>query len=358
MQKNITFVIGSLLHAGGGERVLVLVANELVKRSYNVNIIIFSKNLNSFYELDQKIKVIYSNAYVEHTTLYNRVINIFKKIKTMRNIIKNLKTHVLISFMAYANLLSIIANFNQPTIITKHIKDQHEVKRSAWLFRQILYIFSSHLICVSKGISNDYKFIKHKSVICNPLPPNIDNLMNEHLNINDDFILNVGRLEHVKNQEILIKAYAKVDTNLKLYILGDGSLRDYLERLIKELNLETKVILKGAVKNPFAYYKKAKFSILSSRYEGFGNVIIESLSCKTPVISFDCEYGPNEIIVHEENGLLVKNQDQDKLTKAIQRLIDDKTLREYLSKNINVDKYHIKTVTDQYEQIIKSVTNA
>jgi glycosyltransferase involved in cell wall biosynthesis len=105
------------------------------------------------------------------------------------------------------------------------------------------------------------------------------------LSINSPFIIAVGRLERQKGFDILLKAFASLnDSGISLLILGEGKERSHLQKLARVLGISNRVIMPGFVDNPWSYMARAKIFILSSRWEGFGSVIIEAMACKIPVI--------------------------------------------------------------------------
>ncbi|MFB9058014.1 glycosyltransferase [Mariniflexile ostreae] len=165
----------------------------------------------------------------------------------------------------------------------------------------------------------------------------------QELKSESDFIMAVGRLVEVKQFDVLIKSYktSKLpEKNIKLFIFGQGEQYESLTKLIQDLNLSEHVVLKGFKSNIDTYIKKAKALVMSSKSEGFPMVLIEALALKTPLISFDCKSGPNEIIVHGENGLLVEDQNEEALTDALNKLILDEafynSIKENLEKDLNV----------------------
>ena len=132
-------------------------------------------------------------------------------------------------------------------------------------------------------------------------------------------ILSVGRLTKAKDHPTLIRAFARVQREhpARLMILGEGEERPKLEALIRELDLEEDVSLPGFVDNPYAYMARASVFVLSSAWEGFGNVLVEAMAVGTPVISTDCPSGPAEILEGGEWGRLVPVGDVEEMAAAI-----------------------------------------
>jgi N-acetylgalactosamine-N,N'-diacetylbacillosaminyl-diphospho-undecaprenol 4-alpha-N-acetylgalactosaminyltransferase len=177
-----------------------------------------------------------------------------------------------------------------------------------------------------------------------------------------DYILAVGRLNRQKGFDILIKSFAKssLKNKVKLVILGEGKERKNLEKLIVELNLKKQVLLYGKVDNPFIYMKYAKFFILSSRYEGFGNVLLEALACGTPVVATDCETGTTEIVENEVNSLLVPSEDVELLKDAIERLYYDRELYKRLKTNTrkSVGRFDVKNIVKEWLNLFEEICNS
>lgn len=132
-------------------------------------------------------------------------------------------------------------------------------------------------------------------------------------------ILSVGTLKAQKNHKLLIEAFSRIPDRLdaRLTILGDGDLRSELEQQIQELGLEERVKLPGYAADTSHYYQMADLFVLASRYEGFGNVIVEALDHGVPVVSTDCPSGPSEILDHGRFGRLVPVDDVDALCAAM-----------------------------------------
>jgi glycosyltransferase involved in cell wall biosynthesis len=148
-------------------------------------------------------------------------------------------------------------------------------------------------------------------------------------------ILACGRLHPQKGFPYLLQAMQQVQKEVpcQLWIVGEGRERPALEAQIQQLDLADCVHLKGFQKNPYQYMAAADLFVLSSLYEGFGNVVAEAMACGTAVISTDCPYGPAEIIQDESSGILVPLANPDALAKAIIRVLTNPTLRQTLADN-------------------------
>ncbi|AJC85170.1 N-acetylgalactosamine-N,N'-diacetylbacillosaminyl-diphospho-undecaprenol 4-alpha-N-acetylgalactosaminyltransferase [Campylobacter peloridis LMG 23910] len=149
----------------------------------------------------------------------------------------------------------------------------------------------------------------------------------EEIDFKEPFILSVGRLDHGKNHAMLIRAYTKVKTDLKLVILGEGILKDELLALIETLNLKDKVFLLGFDKNPYKYMSKCEFFAFASSFEGFSNVLIECLACSCAVVCTDHKSGARELFLDDEFGLLVKVDDEKAMQEGLEKMCNDEELK-------------------------------
>ena len=225
-------------------------------------------------------------------------------------------------------------------------------------------IYSNKKIAtVSKAIKEEIIKNSYSNNVKNLFQPfdfeAIDVLKNEFL-INEKYILVVGNMDNdIKQIDKLVVAYSKSELpkqNIKLIVLGEGKLKTEYQKLVKTLNLENLVLFKGTVFNPFPFYKNALFLVLSSKNEGLSNAIIESLACETPVIAFDCFSGPKEIIHSQNNGVLVENQNFDKLIEAMNLMLFDVNLYQQSKRNAlkSVEKFSVNILGKQWEEYMNS----
>jgi glycosyltransferase involved in cell wall biosynthesis len=165
-------------------------------------------------------------------------------------------------------------------------------------------------------------------------------------------LIAVGRLAYQKGFDTLLDIMKQLDDRYHLTLLGDGPNRKALIQYIKDNNLQNKVTLKGFVDNPYPYMRQADIFVLSSRFEGFPNVVLESNACNTPVIAFDCPGGTKEIIVENKNGWLVECQN-------VKKFIDKLTKLDYQKQiNNSFSKFKVEEIINQYESFFNKIIDS
>ena len=222
-----------------------------------------------------------------------------------------------------------------------------ELNMSPWLLAAVMrltYPAASGLIAVSEGVKQDMCRLggfadSQVRVIYNPAATDVSP-QPEPKSVRqklwgggfDHHILSVGTLKVQKDHVTLIRAFALLPASLnaKLTILGEGTLRAELEALVQQLGLQDKVAMPGFVVDTYPWYRAADLFVLSSRWEGFGNVIVEALECGVPVVSTDCQSGPAEILENGRIGRLVSIQDPAALAASITESLKTPVDRELL----------------------------
>lgn len=225
---------------------------------------------------------------------------------------------------------------------------------------RLTYPAASGLIAVSKGVKQDMcrlgSFAESQvRVIYNPAATGVstqpekegarEKLWGSGF---DHHILSVGTLKAQKDHASLIMAFATLpkSLNAKLTILGEGELRVELETLVRQLGLQGKVAMPGFVVDTYPWYRTSDLFVLSSRWEGFGNVIVEALECGVPVVSTDCQSGPAEILENGRIGRLVPIEDPLALAGAIASTLKESVDREMLKRRAR--DFSVNEIANQY----------
>lgn len=206
-------------------------------------------------------------------------------------------------------------------------------------------------VAVSKGVEKDFiKVFGSKSritTIYNPIDvEQVVSTANEYIpDIEKPYIVNVGKFKQQKRHDILIKAYAKANVQEKLVLVGTGDLLEASKKLVKDLEIEDKVIFTGFKKNPYPYIKQAKLMVVSSDFEGFSIAILEALALGTPIISTDCPSGPSEVLEQQQ---LVPVRNIDEMAIKIKLATLDPSL---FKVNLH-QKFFIPQTVDNYLNLI------
>ncbi|SLJ83939.1 glycosyltransferase family 4 protein [Psychrobacter sp. DAB_AL43B] len=331
--KKICFLIGNLNNSGGTERVTTLIANELAKMNYNIFIISFKGDKEPFFELDDSIKIysLYSDSISFKT-------NFFGVIWKLRSFIKNNKVDTLIVVDSISCIFSVPALYRLKInhICWEHFNFNINLGvRSRDLGRKLAARYCDYIITLTQrdkelweqGLKN----IQAKLVpIANPTPYENTN----HIpSLEYKTVLAMGRLTYQKGFDLLIDAWAVVcKTNLDwtLRIVGSGEDEENLKQQAKNFSIEDRVNFVPATKNVETHYTTSSFYCLSSRFEGLPMVLLEAQAFGLPIVAFDCDTGPSEL-VNSKNGMLVEKENIQQLSTALIALMNNSKLQ-YLKK--------------------------
>ncbi len=354
-------IVSDQLAGGGAEKVSALLSIYFQKKDIKVHHVIVVDN----------VEYSFSGQLLNLGKLKNINNGIFNKLKRFRVLYRFLRKNkfdFIIDTRVRNNTVQeyIISKFifNAPLIVIVHsfMTAMYFPKNQFWgrrIFNHCYKIISvsesiSRKIIIEFGYSNVQKINNPVEIQWNTNETNLTQF-------DFKFVLGVGRMnEPIKQFDKLILCYSKSNlpnNDVKLVLLGDGILKKDLQKLCKKLNMEDKVLFYGQVADVNLFYKNAIFTILSSKNEGFPNVLIESLACETPVISFDCESGPKEIVQHRINGLLVENQNEVKLKEAINELFFDEKLYNYCKQNAkkSVAQFDIENIGHEWLKMMNLI---
>ena len=332
---------------GGAERIHANLANKWVESGHEVIFCVLQKKGPLLSALDNEIKVLDLNC--------NRIL--FSLIPLI-NAIKKTKPEVIVSAMWPLTTVSVFAKIlsgsQSKIFLVEHIAYEKTLAKllghSLFLIgisKTISYLFASKVISVSRGVESSIRKItflpnsKFK-IIYNgiPIPKLVKNEKQKLFSTNKKVLLAAASFSDRKDFPTLIKAlsllFSKGYTDLKLFILGDGPMRDEIKNIIKYLNMDRNVELLGYKSDVYKYMSSSDLFVHSSKVEGFALVIAEALSCGINVVSTDSPYGPSEILENGKFGNLVKVGDAEQMANAIIEKIvnplDKETLKQHAKK--------------------------
>lgn len=328
VKKTIVIIVPTLSN-GGAERVAASLS------------LFFPDNIEVLYVLYQnKISYDYKGRTISlnidpSKSIFLKGFNFLWRLIKLKSILLKEKPIAVFSFMEDPNLINIL--LNKKAIISvrepKSLSVKNDFKNR--LIIQRFYNRSERIISVSQGIKDDliHNFnIKPFliEVIHNPVDAasikklSMEKLDKEHEWIfKNKVIISVGRLSHEKAQDDLIRAYAQLMDipDLSLVLLGEGEDKAALKKIVLENKLLDRVHFLGFQKNPYKFIAKSKLFVLSSKWEGFPNVVLEAMACNIPVISSDCPTGPSEIFLNNKFSNLYQVGDIDQLSLKLRAFL-------------------------------------
>ena len=353
MKKKIFLVIPDL-RCGGAEKVFINLANEWIK-NYKVIFILMNKRGEMLNEINHKIEIID----LKISRIRSCFLKFIKIFRTTKNSYFLCAMWPLNSIFLFS---SIFGSRSNKYFISEHVNLSKSLNVDFFIPKSFLtlsisfsYIFANKIFCVSNGVKNNVDYLslfdlKKKLVtIYNPI---VDHqplfYKTKKIVKNKISILSVGTLKHQKNNAVLIKSLSLIENieDYHLDIVGDGPLRIELEKMSKRLHLQNHITFHGHQNNVNYFYEKADIFVLSSIYEGFGNVLVEALNYGLKIISTDCPNGPSEILSKSKYGLLIPSNDELALKDAIKKIRNlefDKKLLQNRARD-----FHIKTISRLY----------
>lgn len=348
MKKEIIFCTDSL-NIGGIELALIRILKALVKTNeFNIKLCIKDdEKLDLLSEIPKEIEYTILNKESDRKYVFNFIKKNIER-KRFFNFIKN--SDVVIDYYD-GNWFKLFLNINKQ----KKIVFFHTILEKLHIYKKIdvvKNIYDEYVVLTDGARKEllDIGILENKiKKIYNIVF--IDDILikaEEKFEKKDDYFVMIGRLVNdSKDYLTVIEAFADSEIKEKLYIVGDGPYKNQLEIKIKELNLESKVKLLGSKKNPYPILKNSKGLILSSKYEGLSNVILEALVLEKPVIATNCPYGPKEILGEEQNiGVLFTIEDKQELINI---------LKELNSKEFNILKMKNRVKDFSEENILKEI---
>jgi len=332
--KNIVIVIDGLT-GGGAERVMISLATELVGQGHLVTILSLSNRCD--YEIPDGINV--CHLFDHKASKVDRFWQVKGSVAKLeewfaKSELQSSPYDLVLSNLDRSNNLLSKSNITSVYYIV-HNSVEEELQRQKklgplayWYLRKSKKNLSGrNLITVSKGI--ELEVIQGNKITPNSIctiynPFDINDIQkkasSEDTNIpNEPYIIHVGRLAKQKRHDILFAAFAQVKEDVKLVLLCNKPEKAF--KLAQKYGVAERLILPGFQANPYNWIKRAKALVLSSDYEGFGNVLLEAIAVNTKVVSTACPHGPDEILTGQLCEFLVPRRDPKALADAITRVL-------------------------------------
>lgn len=377
----IVYCTPALYMAGGVERVLTLKANYMADvLGYNITIILTEgKDKPLFYPLSRKIKVVnldvdfeelWTCSFIKKIVVYLKKQRIFKQRLTAE--LMRLKPDITVSLLRREiNFINDIQDgsrkigelhVNRANYRNFEAGDTNLIKR---LFaRYWMHNLVSHLkrldrfVVLTEEDKASWTELSNVEVIPDPLAFDIDQVSP----LTNKRVIAVGRYVYQKGFDLLLQAWKKIEQqhpDWELAIYGMGERTPY-EQLIDKLQIDrNRCHLNGSTPDIKAEYLNSSLFVFSSRFEGFGMVLIEAMACGLPVVSFDCPCGPKDIVRHKEDGLLVPSGNTTLLAEALHQMMSDDVRRHDMASFavVNVQRFLLKEISQHWHLLFKSICN-
>lgn len=364
LTMKITFFIPDF-KGGGAQNMIINMANEFARRDHLVTILTINKSGPFADRIDPAVTV--TSLEKERTA---------QAFFELRKYLKGHQPDIVLSALFHVNILLLLAKITTPGIKSKIIVTERNhfsarVKNSDKsmdklfpLLVLLFYRFADKVIGISKGVADDIRKIaklpEHKVTwIHNPVVAESEiKALESHADLpwtDGSVIVTSGRLVPQKDYPTMLQAFAKLAEIQKAYLLiiGDGPQRLALEKAARELGIGDKIHFAGFVDNPIAHMKRADLFVITSRWEGFCNVIVEALLCGLPVVATDCPSGPAEILEDGKYGTLVPVGDVNALAAAMAQTLD--TSHDPERQKQRAMDFTVEKICNRYEEVMKAL---
>ena len=347
IKKKKIFIIIPKYKVGGAERVMLSLANELIK--YDLKVFLITLTKSNKFALNKNIQLINLDS--------KKVINSIFKLK---KIIDKIKPEVCFSTISHTNIALYLASklsmhnckifLRESNNLFESLNDKNFLYK--FIFLQLIKFSykNSNLITpsieLSETLKKKFKISRKIHSLSNPI---MIKKFQYNLKKKFDFI-NIGSLTYQKDHLTLLKAFKianLIKKNLKLIIIGEGKLKKKILRYILKNNLKNKVKILKNTKNINKYLCESKTFILSSRYEGYPNVLLDAAVAKIPIVSSDCKFGPSEILEKGKYGKLFNVGDYSKLSKIM--LLNNKIIK--IIPNTKLKKNKLNLISMKYYEL-------
>ncbi len=377
--KKILIFLGSLT-SGGTERVVATLSKYLAQNNFDVTVVTLDSTERDFYKLDNKVQRIAMDA-AGATAGIDKVFKNLLRIYQFRKILKNHKPDIILGMITRHAVIALIASVGLQVKVAVSERNYPEKRKnhSMWEFlRTVFYRFADMHVVQTNKIAAWLKSntgAKNIKVIPNSISWPIERFEpilqpENYIQPAEKLILAAGTLKHQKGFDLLLEAANKFLPDYpdwKMVILGEeknesGSkgLRKEFEKKVAENGITKRILLPGRVGNIGDWYKAADIFVLTSRFEGFPNVLLEAMASGCASVSFNCDTGPSDLIKHNENGILIPPEDIEMLEAQIRYMIENPIFRQKISdKAIKVREFYSEEkVLGEWTKVLEELVSS
>jgi GalNAc-alpha-(1->4)-GalNAc-alpha-(1->3)-diNAcBac-PP-undecaprenol alpha-1,4-N-acetyl-D-galactosaminyltransferase len=356
--RTVLLVIGSL-QGGGAERQISDMANYWVTKDWKVLLATWcGPEVADFYPLDSRVLRVRLGKQSEDTIGRSRILANLERVARFRAILKSTRPHAVLSFMTESNVLTILAaiGLNLRVAVSERVQPAlHSEFPWMWrMLRRVLYASADAVVAQTEDAAHWLKLNCRTAVT---VIPNALRSLPDASGERESLIVAVGRLTPQKGFDVLLSAFARIAANFepwRLAIIGEGAERRTLERLRGELSLEDRVEFVGQTSDVVSWMVRAGLVVQPSRFEGFPNVVLESMGLGAPVISSDCRSGPADLIEDGVNGRLVPVGDVETLAQVMGELMSNPDERARLGRGARGvrERYRQDAIMERWENCL------
>lgn len=351
MKKKVGFLINTLSLSGGTERVTAVLANSLATEGYIVSVFCLYNKGESFYQINDNVQIVHLLNKAGGKLLFDYWLLLFSLRKQAEEydylIVTGMDLNLLAIPASAGNRLKVIGWEHFNLSIKGPI-----INLGRWLGLSFANKIVTLTVADKLQYENKLKCRK-VTVIPNPVTINTDLRMQP----NSRTVLAIGRLTYQKGFDMLLDIWRQVQQQVpgwKLMIVGEGEDETALKEKAAVLGLNGSVTFLPATKNIGIYYEQAAVFVLSSRYEGLPLVLLEAQALGLPTVSFDCETGPREVLVNEDNGFLIPPFDLEQFAQTLSSLLESEELRLRTGKNAieRAKAFRIENIVERWKLIL------
>ena len=357
MQK-LLYITNGINGAGGLERVLSVKASALADMGYDVSILVLNNtHLNPFYTFHPNIRFVSINV-------KGNPLNYWKSYSGgIKRVVQQIQPEIISvcddGFKAF--FIPKFLKTNAKIIYERHVSkliESHDADSGLkkfvthikwWLMERLASNFTKFVV-LTHGNKNEWPTLSNLVVIPNPLSfyPMVSSPLDRKI------VISVGRITYQKGQDLLVKVWALVHEKFpdwELHLYGKEDLK-----VLDTVNLTNNVFHFPPEKNIEEKYLHSSIYVMSSRFEGFGMVLTEAMACGVPCVSFNCDYGPADIIENGIDGYIVEKEDIFALADKLMLLMQDSEMRKKMGKKAkeNVKRFNVNEVVQQWDELFKN----